>query len=96
MIVDEAEVDKQKYFNVIVGSLDIQNETLLIECLPLESSSNVNSSILLHTVDELLRQLRTVDELLRQLRTKQENFALLVTDAVWFMSLAGKTLKELY
>ena len=84
--MDEAEVAKQKYINVLVGSLDTPNETFLIEYLPLESSSNVNSSIILHTVDDVLRQLGT----------KRENFALLLTDAAGYMSLAGKKLKELY
>ena len=69
-----------------MGSLDIPNQTFLNECLPLESSSNVKSNIILHTVDDVLRQLRT----------KQEIFALLLTDAAWYMSLAGKTLKKLY
>ena len=79
-------MDKQKYINVLVNSLDTPNETFRIECLPLESSSNVNSSIILHTVDDVLRQLGT----------KQENFVLLLTDAARYMSLAGKTLKKLY
>ena len=34
LIVDEAEVDKQKYIYVLVGSLDTPNETFLVECLP--------------------------------------------------------------
>ena len=73
-IVDKTEVDKQKYVNVpvLVSSLDTLNKIFLIECLPLESSSsNVNSSIILHIVDDVLRQLGT----------KRENFALLLTDA---------------
>ena len=82
LIVDEAEVNKQKYLNVLVYSLESQNKTFLIECLPLESSSNVNSSIILHTVDDVLGQLGT----------ERENFALLLTDAAQYMSLAGKTL----
>ena len=86
LIVDEAEVDKQKYINVLLGSFHTPNETFLIECLLLESSSNVYSSIILHTVDNVLQQLGT----------KRENFALLLTDAARYMSLAGKTLKELY
>ena len=84
--VNEAEVDKQKYINVLAGSFDTPYETFRIECLPLESSSNVNNSIILHTVDNVLRQLGT----------KRENFALLLTDAARYTSLAGKTLKELY
>ena len=86
LTVDEAEANKQEYINVLVGSLDTPNKTFLIECLPLESGSNVNSSIIL----------RTVDDVLRQLGTKRENFALLLTDAARCMSLAGKTLKESY
>ena len=81
LIVDEAEVNQQKYINVLVGSLNSPNEIFLIECLPLESSSNVNSTIILHTVDDVVRQLGA----------KQENFILLLTDAARY-----KTLKELY
>ena len=86
LIVDEAEIAKQKYISVLVGSLDAPNQTFLIDCHPLDSGSNVNSSIILHTVDDILRQLEI----------KHENFSLFLTDAVRYMSLAGKTLKELY
>ena len=85
-IVDEAEIAKQKYISVLVGSLDASNQTLLVDCHPLDSGSNVNSSIILHTVDHILRQL--------QIECK--NFSLFLTDAARYMSLAGKTLKELY
>ena len=71
---------------MLVGSLDTPNDTFLIDCLPLERGSNVNSSISLHTVDDIMRKLKT----------KGKNFALLLTDAARYMSLAGKTLKELY
>ena len=46
----------------------------------------INSSIILHTVADTLRQLEI----------KRENFSLFLTDAARYMSLAGKTLKELY
>ena len=62
------------------------NQTFLVDCHPLDSGSNVNSSIILHTVDDILRQLQI----------KRENFSLFLTDAARYMSLAGKTLKELY
>ena len=61
-------------------------DSSLIACHPLDSGSNVNSSIILHTVDDVLRQLEI----------KRENFSLFLTDAARYMSLAGKTLKELY
>ena len=86
LIVDEAEIAKQKYVSVLVGSLDAPNETFLVDCHSLDSGSNVNSSIILHTVDDILRQLEI----------KRENFSLFLTDTVRYMSLAGKTLKKLY
>ena len=87
LIVDEAEVAKQKYISVLVGSLDAPNQTFFVECHPLDSGSNVNSSIILHTVDDILRQLEI----------KRENFSLLLTAAAArYISLAGKTLKKLY
>ena len=57
LIVDEAEVAKLKYTSVLVGSLDAPNQTFLVNCHPLDSGRNVNSSIILHTVDDILRQL---------------------------------------
>ena len=86
LIVEEAEVAKQKYINVLVGSLDAPNQTFLVDCHPLYSGSNVNSSIILHTVNNILRQLEI----------KHENFLLFLSDAARYMSLAGKALKELY
>ena len=64
-------MDKQKYINVLVGSLDASNKIFLIECNPLESSININSSIILHTGDDILREVGA----------KRENFALLLIDA---------------
>ena len=64
--MDETEIAKQKYTNVLVGSLDTPNQTFLVDCHQLDSGSNVNSSIILHTVDDILRQLKI----------KRENFSL--------------------
>ena len=86
LIVDEAEAAKQKYISVLVDSLDAPNKTFLVNCHPLDSGRNVNSSIILHTVDVILRQLEI----------KRENFSLFLTDAARYMSSAGKTSKELY
>ena len=71
---------------MLVGSVDDPNQTFLVDCRPLDSGSNVNSSVILHTVDDTLRQLEI----------KRKNFSLFLTDAAQYMSLAGKTLKELY
>ena len=86
LIVDEAEIAKQKYISVLVGSLDAPNQTFLVDCHPLDSGSNVNTNIILHTVDDILQQLEI----------KRENFLWLLTDVARYMSLARKTLKELY
>ena len=86
LIVDEAEVAKQKYISVLVGRLDAPNQTFPVKCHPLDSGRNVNSSIILLTVDDILRQLEI----------KRESFSLFLTDAARYMSSAGKTLKELY
>ena len=72
---------------MLAGSIDAPNQTFLVDCHPLDSGSNVNNSIILHTVDDILRQLEI----------KCENFLLFLTDAAPYMSiLAGKTLRELY
>ena len=78
--MDEAEVAKQKYINVLVGSLDAPNPTFLVDCHPLDSSNDVNNSIILHTVDDTLRQLEV----------KRQIFLLFLTDAARYMTLAGK------
>ena len=59
------------------------NQIFLVHCHPLDSGRSVNSDNILHTVDEILRQL-------------QIKRLLFLTNAAWYMSLAGKTLKELY
>ena len=58
---------------------------VVFDCHPLDSGSNVKSSIILHTVDDILQQLEI----------KRENFSLFLTDAARYMSFSGKTLNEL-
>ena len=82
--MDELKVAKQKYINVLVDSLDSPNQTILVDCHPLDSGSNVNSSIILHAVDDILRQIEI----------KRKNFLLFLTDVDRLMTLAGKTLKK--
>ena len=81
--MDEAEVAKQKYINVLVGSFDAPNQTFLVDCHPFDSGSNGNSSIILHIVNDILQLLEI----------KRENFSSFLTNTVRYMSSAGKTLK---
>ena len=48
-------MDKQKYVDVPVGSLETATDTYFIESHPLESSSSVNSGFILHTMKNILR-----------------------------------------
>ena len=64
----------------------LQIQTFLVNCHPLDSARNVNGSIILHSVDDILRQLEI----------KRENVLLFLTDAGRYMSSAGKTLTDLY
>ena len=79
-------VAEQKYINLVVGSLDAPNQTFIFDCHSLDSGSNVNSSFILHSVDDIFRQLKI----------KRENFSLFLTDAALYKSSDGKPLKELY
>ena len=69
---------------MLVASLDTPNQTFVVDCHPLDSGCNINCIIIVHTVDEILRQLET----------KRENFSLFLTDSAPYMSLVEKTLKE--
>ena len=84
--MNEAEVAQKKYSYLFVGSLDDPSWTFLVDCHPPDSGSNVNSSIIPHTVDDILQQLEI----------KRENYLIFLTDAARYMYLAGKTLKKLY
>ena len=61
-----------------MGSLDAPNHTFLVNCHPLDSGRNVNSSIILHTVDDILRQLELryacacshIDEVIATIKNK--------------------------
>ena len=44
LIVNEAEVAKQKYCSVLVGSLDAPNQTFLVNCHPLRCSDHASFS----------------------------------------------------
>ena len=54
IVIDESEVDKTKFINVIVGDIDVPEKTYLIECCVTES---VNQSIICMKIDDILRKL---------------------------------------
>ena len=87
--MDEAKVVRQKYIYLLVGSLDTSNERIFSECLPLE-----NKTVTLENISSII--LHTVDELLQKLEIKHENIAFLFTGVAWYMSWADKIVRELY
>ena len=62
--------------------LQIRHSSLI--AIHLTAVAMYNSSIILHAVDDILRQRKI----------KRENFSLFLTDAARYMSSAGKTLKQ--
>ena len=62
----------------------------------MQSNDRRTSAAQIRVIGKSRLNLHTVDDILRQLGTKRENFVLLLTDAARYMSLAGKTLKELH
>ena len=67
IVIDESEVDKTKFINVIVGDIDVPEKTYLIECCVTET---VNQSIICMKIDDILRKLDIA----------RENFLLLLSD----------------
>ena len=83
IVIDEGEVDKTKFINVIVGDIDVPEKTYLIECCVTET---VNQSIICMKIDDILHNLNIA----------RENFLLLLSDAASYMTACTATLKVLY
>ena len=83
IVIDESEVDKTKFINVIVGDIDVPEKTYLIKCCVTET---VNQSIICMKIDDILRKLDIA----------RENFLLLLLDAASYMMACTATLKVLY
>ena len=81
--IDESEVDKTKFVNVIVGDIDVPEKTYLIECCVTET---MNQSIICMKIDDILRKLDVA----------RENFLLLLSDAASYMTACTATLKILF
>ena len=62
---------KQRLLNksildVLVGSLDAPNQTFLVDCHERDSGSNINSSIILQTVDDTARYMSLAGKTLKE------------------------------
>ena len=83
IVIDESEMDKTKFINVIVGDIDVPEKTYLAECCITET---VNQSIICMKIDDILRKLDIAIE----------SFLLLLSDAASYMMACTATLKVLY
>jgi hypothetical protein len=84
LVVDESDINGQKYVNVLVGVLKTPDKTFLHSVVHL--GGNINNQ----------RVCQIVDDTLRDLSIERNNFLLLITDAARYMMLAGRILKSLY
>ena len=80
IVIDESEMDKTKFINVIVGDIDVPQKTYLIECCVTET---VNQSIICMKIDNILHKLDIA----------RENVLLLLSDAARYMTACTATLK---
>ncbi len=83
IVIDESEVGKQKYINVLAGDIEVPEKTYLVECCVTETA---NQTIICTKIDDSLRKLKV----------KRENFSLLLSDAASYMTACTATLKVLY
>ena len=74
IVIDESEVDKTKFINVIVGDIDVLEKTYLIECCVTET---VNQNIICMKIDDFLHKLGIA----------RGNFLRLFSDAVSYPRL---------
>ena len=83
IVIDESEVDKKKFINVLTGDVDAPEKTYLVDCLVTET---VNQSIICTKLNDCLKKIDI----------PQNNFLLLLSDTATYMTAATTTLKVLY
>ena len=84
LIADESTISGDRYFNILVGSVNNPSKTFLMECIVLQNS----------VTGEVVCQL--IDDAIRYLGTPRGNFLLLLSDAASYMISAGSVLKNMY
>ena len=83
LVVDESEIDKKKYLNVLVGDINVPEKTYLLDCSVVET---VNQNVMCTKIDDCLWNLDI----------PRENFVLLLSDAASYMTACMVALKILY
>lgn len=83
LVVDESEVNGQKYLNILVGDTAVPEKTYLVDCIAIES---INHTIVATKIDDAIKKLGI----------ERKNFVLLISDAASYMKACSKALKLLY
>ena len=83
MVLDESEVSKDKYINVLVGDTTEPEKTYVIYCSVVET---VNQHIVTAKIDDCIKRLYT----------PRDRFMLLLSDAASYMTASSVALKLLY
>ena len=73
MVIDESEISKTKYLNVLVGDTAAPEKTYFVDCRVVQS---VNQAVIAAKVDDKLRNLGV----------QRNNFLLLLSDAASYMT----------
>ncbi len=83
MVIDESEISKTKYLNVLVGDTAAPEKTYFVDCSVVQS---VNQAVIAAKVDDTLRNLGV----------QRNNFLLLLSDAASYMTACTEALQTLY
>ena len=84
MVVDESEIDKKQFFNILVGKITAPETTFVFSCKPLSKSADTDIVT------------REIDDAVRCLSIARDKFCLLQSDAARYMTTAGNLLKKLH
>ena len=83
VVIDETELNKVKYVNVLIGDIAVSEKMYLLDCWEVET---VNQQVIAAKIDDALRSINI----------PREKFVLLLSDAASYMTAATAALKTLY
>ena len=83
MVINESEISKTKYLNVLVGDTAAPEKTYFVDCSVVQS---VNQAVIAAKVDDMLRNIGV----------QRNNFLLLLSDATSYMTACTEALQTLY
>ena len=83
IVIDETELNKVKYVNVVIGDLAVPEKTYLLDCSEVETA---NQQVIAAKIDDALRKINI----------PRAKFVLLLSDAASYMMAVTAALKILY